>query len=154
MDVDRLQCVNIQCENIAFDAIIDSRVQISVVSAKVVKDVPTEGEGKIDIVSAFGEKEKENSDFGLTPNATLDVSEMKIPKFIELSDSIIFQFFEAKAIHALLNAGVFFRIMKAIVYRVNKELLFRETEFGWIASGRLEEAKTNDVFTIVVSSQR
>ncbi|KAF8785845.1 hypothetical protein HNY73_011347 [Argiope bruennichi] len=45
---------------------------------------------------------------GLIPNATLDISEMKIPKFLELSDP-------------------------------------QETEFGWIASGRLEEAKTNDV---------
>ncbi|KAF8784301.1 hypothetical protein HNY73_009998 [Argiope bruennichi] len=79
---------------------------------------------------------------GLTPNVTLDISKMKIPKFMELSDP---QFFEAKEIHALLNADVFFRIMKDNVYRVNEELLFRETEFGWIASGRLEEAKTNDV---------
>ncbi|KAF8777064.1 hypothetical protein HNY73_013989 [Argiope bruennichi] len=78
---------------------------------------------------------------GLTPNVTLDVSKMKIPKFMELSDP---QFFEAKEIHALLNADLFFRIMKDNVYRVNEKLLFRETEFGWIASGRLEEAKTID----------
>ncbi|XP_055941645.1 uncharacterized protein LOC129971693 [Argiope bruennichi] len=54
------------------------------------------------------------------------------------------EFFEAKEIHALLNADLFFRIMKDNVYRVNEKLLFRETEFGWIASGRLEEAKTID----------
>ncbi|XP_055928663.1 uncharacterized protein LOC129959796 [Argiope bruennichi] len=66
---------------------------------------------------------------------------MEIPKYMELSDP---QFFEAKEIQALLNADVFFRIMKDNFYRVNEELLFRETEFGWIASGRLEEAKTID----------
>ncbi|GFX47219.1 integrase catalytic domain-containing protein [Trichonephila clavipes] len=69
---------------------------------------------------------------GLTPSVTLDVSERKIPEFLELSDPY---FYEAKEIHALLNADIFFRIIKDNVYKVNKELLFRETEFGqelWI----------------------
>ncbi|GFX58721.1 uncharacterized protein TNCV_804261 [Trichonephila clavipes] len=67
---------------------------------------------------------------GLTPSVTLDVSEMKIPEFLELSDPY---FYEAKEINALLNGDIFFRIIKGNVYKVNKELLFRETEFGWIA---------------------
>ncbi|GFT58301.1 integrase catalytic domain-containing protein [Trichonephila clavipes] len=53
-------------------------------------------------------------------------------------------FYEAKEIHALLNADIFFRIIKDNVYKVNKELLFRETEFGWIAGGRLQGTKTNN----------
>ncbi|GFV90672.1 integrase catalytic domain-containing protein [Trichonephila clavipes] len=73
----------------------------------------------------------------LTPSVTLDVSEIKIPEFLELSDPY---FYEAKEIHALLNADIFFRI-KDNVY---KELLFRETEFGWIAGGRLQGANTNN----------
>ncbi|CAL1299052.1 unnamed protein product [Larinioides sclopetarius] len=52
---------------------------------------------------------------GLTPNTTLDVSEIKIPTFLELSDP---QFFEAKEIHALLNADIFFKIMKDNVYKM------------------------------------
>ncbi|GFV92246.1 integrase catalytic domain-containing protein [Trichonephila clavipes] len=78
---------------------------------------------------------------GLTPSVTLDVSEIKIPEFLELSDPY---FYEAKEIHALLNADIFFRIIKDNVYKVNKELLFRETEFGWIAGGRLQGTNTNN----------
>ncbi|GFV60849.1 uncharacterized protein TNCV_924631 [Trichonephila clavipes] len=78
---------------------------------------------------------------GLTPSITLDVSEIKIPEFLELSDPY---FYEAKEIYALLNADIFFRIIKDNVYKVNKELLFRETEFGWIAGGRLQGTNTNN----------
>ncbi|GFW65448.1 DUF1758 domain-containing protein [Trichonephila clavipes] len=53
-------------------------------------------------------------------------------------------FYEAKEIHALLNADIFFRIIKDNVYKVNKELLFRETEFGWIAGGQLQGTNTNN----------
>ncbi|GFW69334.1 integrase catalytic domain-containing protein [Trichonephila clavipes] len=77
---------------------------------------------------------------GLTPSVTLDVSEIKIPEFLELSDPY---FYEAKEIHALLNADIFFRIIKDNVYKVNKELLFRKTEFGWIAGGRLQGTNNN-----------
>ncbi|GFW79081.1 integrase catalytic domain-containing protein [Trichonephila clavipes] len=35
-------------------------------------------------------------------------------------------------------------IIKDNVYKVNKELLFGETEFGWIAGGRLQETNTNN----------
>ncbi|GFT49012.1 integrase catalytic domain-containing protein [Trichonephila clavipes] len=34
--------------------------------------------------------------------------------------------------------------MKDNEYKVNKELLLRETQFGWIAGGRLQETKTNN----------
>ncbi|GFX12867.1 integrase catalytic domain-containing protein [Trichonephila clavipes] len=78
---------------------------------------------------------------GMTPSVTLDVSEIKIPEFLELSDPY---FYEAKETHALLNADIFLRIIKDKVYKVNKELLFRETEFGWIAGGRLQGTKTNN----------
>ncbi|GFQ96032.1 DUF1758 domain-containing protein [Trichonephila clavata] len=78
---------------------------------------------------------------GLTPSVALDVSEIKIPEFLELSDPY---FYEAKEIHALLNADIFFRIIKDNVYKVNEELLFRETEFGWVTGGRLQETKTNN----------
>ncbi|GFY23028.1 integrase catalytic domain-containing protein [Trichonephila clavipes] len=78
---------------------------------------------------------------GLTPSVTLDVSEIKIPEFLELSDPY---FYEAKEIHALLNADIFFRIIKDNVYKVNKELLFRETKLGWIAGERLQGTNTNN----------
>ncbi|GFX19662.1 integrase catalytic domain-containing protein [Trichonephila clavipes] len=78
---------------------------------------------------------------GLTPSVTLDVLEIKIPEFLKLSDPY---FYVAKEINALLNADIFFRIIKDNMYKVNKELLFRETEFGWIAGGRLQGTKTNN----------
>ncbi|GFV58625.1 uncharacterized protein TNCV_3519921 [Trichonephila clavipes] len=42
------------------------------------------------------------------------------------------------------RGGCRLRIIKDNVYKVNKELLFRETEFGWIAGGRLQGTKTNN----------
>ncbi|GFW73384.1 uncharacterized protein TNCV_2800481 [Trichonephila clavipes] len=35
-------------------------------------------------------------------------------------------------------------IIKDNVYKVNKEFMFRETEFGWIAGGRLQGTNTNN----------
>ncbi|GFW05746.1 integrase catalytic domain-containing protein [Trichonephila clavipes] len=78
---------------------------------------------------------------GLTPSVTLDVPEIKIPEFLELSDPY---FYEAKEINDLLNVDIFFRIIKDNVYKVNKELLFRKTESGWIAGGRLQGTNTNN----------
>lgn len=77
----------------------------------------------------------------LNSNVNLDISKVKIPEFLELADPL---FFETKEIHALLNADIFFRIMKDNVYKVNEELLFRESEFGWVAGGRLNEIKSNE----------
>ncbi|GFR07538.1 hypothetical protein TNCT_590781 [Trichonephila clavata] len=34
--------------------------------------------------------------------------------------------------------------IKDNVYKVNEELLFRETEFGWVAGRRLQETKTDN----------
>ncbi|GFQ67382.1 uncharacterized protein TNCT_718121 [Trichonephila clavata] len=83
---------------------------------------------------------------GVTPSVTLDISEIKIPQFLELSDPY---FYEAKEIHALLNADIFFRIIKDNVYRVNEVLLFRGTEFGWIAGGRLQEKSNLMTFRVI-----
>ncbi|GFV29065.1 uncharacterized protein TNCV_4949281 [Trichonephila clavipes] len=50
----------------------------------------------------------------MTPSVAIDVPEIKIPEFLELSDPY---FYEAKEIHALLNADIFCRMIKDNVYK-------------------------------------
>ncbi|GFW06542.1 integrase catalytic domain-containing protein [Trichonephila clavipes] len=65
---------------------------------------------------------------------------MEIPKFLTLADK---SFYEANEVHALISADIFFKVLKQNTYKVNEELFFKESEFGWIACGKLEERQTN-----------
>lgn len=53
---DELKNIKIRFRNNILDGFYDSDAQISVVRADVVKDTPSEGEGRIDMASAFGER--------------------------------------------------------------------------------------------------
>ncbi|GFV43321.1 integrase catalytic domain-containing protein [Trichonephila clavipes] len=75
-----------------------------------------------------------------TPSSSLDISNAEIPKFLTLAGK---SFFEANEIHALISADIFFKVLKQNTYKVNEELFFKESEFGWIACGKLEERQTN-----------
>lgn len=55
--IDELKIVYLKCGNVALKAIVDTGAQVSVVRADLVHALPNEGEGKIKIVSAFGETE-------------------------------------------------------------------------------------------------
>jgi hypothetical protein len=56
-NVEELKTVSIKCGSRILEGIIDSGAQISVVREDLVVDTDFEGEGKIEIASAFGEKE-------------------------------------------------------------------------------------------------
>lgn len=56
-NIDKLKIVNLKCGNNTISGIVDSGAQISVIRADLVADAPNEGEGRIKIVSAFGEME-------------------------------------------------------------------------------------------------
>ncbi|GFX36750.1 integrase catalytic domain-containing protein [Trichonephila clavipes] len=75
-----------------------------------------------------------------TPSSSLDISNVEIPKFLTLADK---SFYEANEVHALISADVFFKVLKQNTYKVNEELFFKESEFGWIACGKLEERQIN-----------
>ncbi|GFW42236.1 integrase catalytic domain-containing protein [Trichonephila clavipes] len=75
-----------------------------------------------------------------TPSSSLDISKVEIPKFLTLADK---SFYEANEVHALISADIFFKVLKQNTYKVNEELFFKESEFGWIACGKLEERQIN-----------
>nr|XP_015919505.2 uncharacterized protein LOC107448721 [Parasteatoda tepidariorum] len=56
-DIDKLQMVSIKCGDQTLTVIIDSGAQISVVREGLVRDIHSDGEGVIEISSAFGESE-------------------------------------------------------------------------------------------------
>ncbi|GFY25962.1 DUF1758 domain-containing protein [Trichonephila clavipes] len=65
-----------------------------------------------------------------TPSSSLDISNVEIPKFLTLADK---SFYEANEVHALISADIFFKVLKQNTYKVNEELFFKESEFGWFA---------------------
>ncbi|GFS49886.1 integrase catalytic domain-containing protein [Trichonephila clavipes] len=76
-----------------------------------------------------------------TPSSCLDISNVEIPKFLTLADK---SFYEENEVHALISADIFFKVLKQNTYKVNEELFFKESEFGWISCGKLEERQTNE----------
>ncbi|GFT72815.1 integrase catalytic domain-containing protein [Trichonephila clavipes] len=76
-----------------------------------------------------------------TPSSSLDISNVEIPKFLTLADK---SFYEANEVHALISADIFFKVLKQNTYKVNEELFFKESEFGWIACSKLEERQINN----------
>ncbi|GFT60163.1 DUF1758 domain-containing protein [Nephila pilipes] len=71
-----------------------------------------------------------------TPSSCFDISNVEIPQFLTLADK---SFYEAKEVHALISADIFFKVLKQNTYKLNEELFFKESEFGWIACGKLRE---------------
>ncbi|GFX64818.1 integrase catalytic domain-containing protein [Trichonephila clavipes] len=65
-----------------------------------------------------------------TPSSSLDISNVEIPKFLTLADKL---FYEANEFLAVISADIFFKVLKQNTYKINEELFFKESEFGWIA---------------------
>ncbi|GBL84606.1 hypothetical protein AVEN_191071-1 [Araneus ventricosus] len=82
----------------------------------------------------------------LNPSQTLDITNVEIPQFLNLADK---SFYEANEINALISADIFFKVLKHNTYKVNEEFFFKESQFGWIACGKLQEkevSKQNQFF--------
>ncbi|GFX36472.1 integrase catalytic domain-containing protein [Trichonephila clavipes] len=75
-----------------------------------------------------------------TPSSSLDISNVEIPKFLMLAEK---SFYEANEVHFLISADIFFKVLKQNTYKVNEELFFKESEFGWIVCGKLKERQIN-----------
>ncbi|GBN68410.1 hypothetical protein AVEN_123443-1 [Araneus ventricosus] len=78
---------------------------------------------------------------GLNPSQTLDITNVEIPQFLNLADK---SFYEANEINALIGADIFFKVLKHNTYTINEE-----SQFGWIACGKLQEkevSKQNQCF--------
>ncbi|GBL95719.1 hypothetical protein AVEN_670-1 [Araneus ventricosus] len=82
----------------------------------------------------------------LNPSQTLDITNVEIPQFLNLADK---SFYGANEINALISADIFFKVLKHNTYKVNEEFFFKESQFGWIACGKLQEkevSKQNQCF--------
>ncbi|GBN86242.1 hypothetical protein AVEN_58998-1, partial [Araneus ventricosus] len=51
---------------------------------------------------------------------------------------------EANEINALISADIFFKVLKHNTYKVNEEFFFKESQFGWIACGKLQEKEVSE----------
>ncbi|GFX76899.1 hypothetical protein TNCV_3279341 [Trichonephila clavipes] len=56
-NIDRLKTLKVKCLDVVLDGTVDSGEQIYVVRADLVKDIESTGEGKIKLISAFGDSE-------------------------------------------------------------------------------------------------
>ncbi|GFR01782.1 retrovirus-related Pol polyprotein from transposon opus, partial [Trichonephila clavata] len=56
-NIDKLKVIKVKCLDVVSDGTVDSGAQISVVRADLVKDIECIGEGKIKLISAFGDSE-------------------------------------------------------------------------------------------------
>ncbi|GFR15799.1 retrovirus-related Pol polyprotein from transposon opus [Trichonephila clavata] len=56
-NIDKLKVIKVKCLDVVLDGTVDSGAQISVVRADLVKDIECTGEGKIKLISAFGDSE-------------------------------------------------------------------------------------------------
>ncbi|GFX91070.1 retrovirus-related Pol polyprotein from transposon opus [Trichonephila clavipes] len=56
-NIDRLKTLKVKCLDVILDGTVDSGAQISEVRADLVKDIESTGEGKIKLISAFGDSE-------------------------------------------------------------------------------------------------
>ncbi|GFQ83842.1 CCHC-type domain-containing protein [Trichonephila clavata] len=56
-NIDKLKVIKVKCLDVVLDGTVDSGAQISVVRADLVKDIESTGEGKIKLISAFGDSE-------------------------------------------------------------------------------------------------
>ncbi|GFT44188.1 integrase catalytic domain-containing protein [Trichonephila clavipes] len=74
------------------------------------------------------------------------ISNAEIPKFLTLADK---SFYEANEVHALISADIFFKVLKQNTYKVNEELFFKESEFGWIACGHKKDGRLTSKTRIV-----
>ncbi|GFQ63795.1 retrovirus-related Pol polyprotein from transposon opus [Trichonephila clavata] len=56
-NIDKLKVIKVKCLDVVLDGTVDSGAQISVMRADLVKDIECTGEGKIKLISAFGDSE-------------------------------------------------------------------------------------------------
>ena len=77
----------------------------------------------------------------LNPSQTLDIANVEIPRFLNLADK---SFYEDNEINALINADIFFKVLKHITYKVNDEFFFKESQFR----GKCEYIKLNTILII------
>ncbi|GFQ83378.1 CCHC-type domain-containing protein [Trichonephila clavata] len=56
-NIDKLKVIKVKCLDVVLDGTVDSGAQISVVRADLVKDIENTSEGKIKLISAFGDSE-------------------------------------------------------------------------------------------------
>ncbi|GFS45906.1 uncharacterized protein NPIL_178451 [Nephila pilipes] len=57
---------------------------------------------------------------------------MEIPQFLTLAD-------KSFSVHALISADIFCKVLKQNTYKVNEELFFKDSEFGWIACATIKQ---------------
>ncbi|GFX85125.1 DUF1758 domain-containing protein [Trichonephila clavipes] len=89
---------------------------------------------------------------GLTPTNKLDISGIKIPKYINLSDE---NFCSPGRIDLLLSNHIFFEILNSGKLKLaDGKLILQDTVFGYVASGVMSHNYTNKIYCGLVSNAK
>jgi hypothetical protein len=84
-----------------------------------------------------------NISAGLTPNARLDITDLKLPEFIKLADE---NFYVPGKIQALIGNEYFFEILKTNKFRSwDNKLILQDSVFGYLISGTLPTCEPQNV---------
>ncbi|GFW32954.1 integrase catalytic domain-containing protein [Trichonephila clavipes] len=87
---------------------------------------------------------------GLTPTNKLDISGIKIPEYLKLSDE---NFYSPGRIDLLLSNQIFFEILNnGTVKLVDGKLILQDTVFGYVASGVMSHNYTNKSYCGLVTN--
>ncbi|GFW98295.1 integrase catalytic domain-containing protein [Trichonephila clavipes] len=87
---------------------------------------------------------------GLTPANKLDISGIKIPEYIKLSDK---NFYSPGRINLLLSNQIFFEILNSGKIKLaDGKLILQDTVFGYVTSGVMSHNYTNKSYCGLVSN--
>ncbi|GFT16529.1 integrase catalytic domain-containing protein [Trichonephila clavipes] len=87
---------------------------------------------------------------GLTPTNKLDISEIKIPEYIKLSDE---NFYSPGRIDLLLSNQIFFEILNSGKLKLaDGKLILQDTVFGYVASGVMSHNYTKKSYCGLVTN--
>ncbi|GFX58715.1 integrase catalytic domain-containing protein [Trichonephila clavipes] len=87
---------------------------------------------------------------GLTPTNKLDISGIKIPEYIKLSDE---NFYSPGRIDLLFSNQIFFEILNSGKIKLaDGKLILQDTVFGYVASGVMSHNYTNKSYCGLVSN--
>lgn len=86
----------------------------------------------------------------LIPSTDLDITNIEIPKFVELGDKT---FYKKGKIDCLIGSNLFFKILKQNTLQVGDELILRDTVFGWVATGSLKESHASKPICCLVNQE-
>jgi len=103
-NINALKKIGLKCGANILEGVVDTGAQITVIRADLVKDIPCDGEGKIKIVSAFGETEL--AQLKIIPMEINDGCHGEVPITCAVSEKLVSDMLVSWSAFEALNANV------------------------------------------------